>query len=107
MEKDNKKIRDAGRKKRNEEVRALVSFVRKRDPRVKAYVKVLEERAAQNAQKTKLQQERHREERRKLLENSGGVTKFGQMSDLEQQLKVNWLHYLKQTAKTSILNYLF
>ena len=38
MEKDNKKLRDAGRKQRNEEIRALVSFVRKRDPRVKAYI---------------------------------------------------------------------
>lgn len=38
MEKDNKKLRDAGRKQRNEEVRALVNFVRKRDPRVKAYI---------------------------------------------------------------------
>ena len=38
MEKENKKLRDVGRKERNEEVRALVNFVRKRDPRVKAYI---------------------------------------------------------------------
>lgn len=38
MEKDNKKLRDVGRKQRNEEVRALVNFVRKRDPRVKAFI---------------------------------------------------------------------
>ena len=38
MEKENKKLRDAGRKERNEEIRQLVSFVRKRDPRVKAYI---------------------------------------------------------------------
>ena len=38
MERDNKKLRDAGRKQRNEEIRQLVSFVRKRDPRVKAYI---------------------------------------------------------------------
>lgn len=110
MEKENKKLRDVGRKQRNEEVRALVNFVRKRDPRVKAYIviqpntfqrhhsfltsilllqKLLEEKAAQNAIKTKLQQERHREERRKLLEQTPETTKFGftQMSDLEQQLK--------------------
>nr|CAG4637113.1 EOG090X085R [Ceriodaphnia reticulata] len=61
MEKENKKLRD----------------------------KLLEEKAAQNAIKTKLQQERHREERRKLLEQTPETTKFGftQMSDLEQQLK--------------------
>lgn len=38
MERDNKKLREAGRKQRNEEIRTLVSFVRKRDPRVKAYI---------------------------------------------------------------------
>ena len=38
MERDNKKLRDAARKERNEEVRGLVSFVRKRDPRVKSYI---------------------------------------------------------------------
>ena len=44
MEKDNKKVRDAAKKERNEEVRALVKFVRKRDKRVKAYMEVLKER---------------------------------------------------------------
>ena len=38
MERDNKKLRDAARKERNEEVRGLVSFVRKRYPRVKSYI---------------------------------------------------------------------
>nr|CAG4643295.1 EOG090X085R [Ilyocryptus agilis] len=86
MERDNKKLRDAGRKQRNEEVRALVSFVRKRDPRVKAYIKLLEEKAAQNVMKSKLQQERHLKERRQLLEQAS-ASKFAQMADLEQQLK--------------------
>nr|CAG4651080.1 EOG090X085R [Simocephalus serrulatus] len=40
MEKENKKLRDVGRKQRNEEVRTLVNFVRKRDPRVKAYIDI-------------------------------------------------------------------
>jgi DnaJ family protein A protein 5 len=34
MEKENKKVRDKARKERNEQVRALVEFVRKRDKRV-------------------------------------------------------------------------
>nr|CAG4648003.1 EOG090X085R [Moina brachiata] len=87
MEKENKKFRDAARKQRNDEIRALVSFVRKRDPRVKAYIKKLEEKAAQNAIKTKQQQEKHRLKRNQLLEESAGVTKFANMTDLEQQLK--------------------
>ena len=44
MEKENKKLRDAARRARNEEVRELVAFVRKRDKRVKAYRKELEKK---------------------------------------------------------------
>lgn len=39
MEKDNKKARDSARKDYNETVKALVMFVRKRDPRYKAHTK--------------------------------------------------------------------
>ncbi|KAH9178355.1 DnaJ-domain-containing protein [Lactarius sanguifluus] len=38
MEKDNKKARDGARKEYNETVKALVMFVRKRDPRYKAHI---------------------------------------------------------------------
>nr|CAG4650250.1 EOG090X085R [Sida crystallina] len=86
MEKENKKLRDVGKKQRNEEIRGLVSFVRKRDPRVKTYIKLLEDRAAQNVLKTKQQQERHREGRLKLLEEAKEA-RFAQMSELEEQLK--------------------
>ena len=50
-----------------------------------------EEKTAQNALKTKLQQERHREKRRQLLQETTSPTKFGftEMSDLEKQLRVN------------------
>lgn len=59
---------------------------------------MLEEKTAQNAIKTKLQQERHREERRQLLQQTSGTTKFAQMSDFEQQLRVLKLHLLKHVA---------
>lgn len=65
MEKENKKIRDAMKKERNEEVRALVAFVKKRDKRVKVYMEQLkvkeEERKKQSAQK-QLEAKRKREE---------------------------------------------
>jgi hypothetical protein len=48
---------------------------------------LLEEKAAQNVLKSKKQQERHREERAKLLEQSK-ESRFVQMSELEEQLKV-------------------
>ena len=44
MEKENKKARDACKKKRNEDVRALVLFVRKRDRRVQVFIKELEKK---------------------------------------------------------------
>lgn len=51
IEKENKKVRDKHKKKRNELVRELVSFVRKRDPRVKARKAKLEKIAAEQALK--------------------------------------------------------
>lgn len=48
IEKETKKLAQKARKDRNEEVRALVSFVRKRDKRVHQYKLVLEEKAEQN-----------------------------------------------------------
>jgi len=56
MEKENKKIRDSFKRKRNEEVRALVQYIRKRDRRVKAYRDQLEVMKADN--KRKMEQKR-------------------------------------------------
>ena len=52
MEAENKKIRDKKRKERNEVVRNLVTFVRKRDKRVEEHNKKLQEKAAENKRKT-------------------------------------------------------
>ncbi|KAH9196751.1 hypothetical protein AeNC1_001272 [Aphanomyces euteiches] len=52
MEKDNKKLRDAGKKTFNANVRALVDFVRKRDKRMIQFVKEKEaQKALQQAEK--------------------------------------------------------
>uniref|UniRef100_A0A1I8F438 Pre-mRNA-splicing factor SPF27 n=1 Tax=Macrostomum lignano TaxID=282301 RepID=A0A1I8F438_9PLAT len=45
MEKENRAARDAARRERNEEIRTLVAFVKKRDPRVRAERRRLEARA--------------------------------------------------------------
>lgn len=60
MEKENKKTREKARKERNELVRQLVAFVRKRDRRVQAHRKLVEE---QNAEKTKKVQELRRKQK--------------------------------------------
>ncbi|NXS65421.1 DJC21 protein, partial [Pandion haliaetus] len=54
MEKENKKTRDRARKERNEVVRQLVAFVRKRDKRVHAHRKLVQQ---QNAEKIKKAEE--------------------------------------------------
>ena len=60
MEKENKKTRDKARKERNELVRQLVAFVRKRDRRVQAHKLLVEE---QNAQKLKKTEELRRKQK--------------------------------------------
>lgn len=56
VEKETKKIAQKARKERNDEIRALVAFVRRRDKRVQGYKKLLEERAEQN----RIKQQQHR-----------------------------------------------
>lgn len=60
MEKENKKTREKARKERNELVRQLVAFVRKRDRRVQAHRKLVEE---QNAEKVKKAEEQRRKQK--------------------------------------------
>lgn len=62
MEKENKKTREKARKERNDLVRQLVAFVRKRDRRVQAHRKLVEE---QNAEKTKKVEELRRQQKLK------------------------------------------
>ncbi|GFS90430.1 dnaJ homolog subfamily C member 21 [Nephila pilipes] len=69
MEKDNKKLRDQHRKARNEEVRALVAFVKKRDKRVQAHKKKEEERKLEKAKQAEELQKQQLLERNKLFES--------------------------------------
>lgn len=87
MEAENKKLRDAAKKNRNEEVRELVKYVRKRDPRVKAYKKFLEERAEEIAKKAKENRERQMRERLKEMndykENEWATAHESEFAQLE------------------------
>lgn len=62
VEKDTKKLAAKAKRERNDEVRALVAFVKKRDRRVVEYRRVLDERAEANRVK---QQEKRMEQLRK------------------------------------------
>ncbi|XP_053634593.2 dnaJ homolog subfamily C member 21 [Cherax quadricarinatus] len=63
IEKDNNKARQKARRQFNEEVRALVAFVRKRDKRWLARKKIIEAKIVENAQKQEAAQRRQREAR--------------------------------------------
>lgn len=52
MEKENKKVRDEAKKERNDAVRELIKFMRKRDKRAHLYSKKLAEKREFNAKKT-------------------------------------------------------
>lgn len=52
VDKEHKKIQQKARKERNEEVRSLVLFVKKRDKRMVEYRKMLEDKAQQNRLKS-------------------------------------------------------
>ncbi|KAH8371750.1 hypothetical protein KR093_008776 [Drosophila rubida] len=90
VEKEMKKIVQSARKDRNEEVRNLVSFVRKRDRRVQAYKRVLEERAEANRLKQEEQRKQHLRQRQEQLAavRANKVVNDGyeeQLRQLEQQ----------------------
>ena len=79
---ENKKFRDAAKKERNELVRSLATFIKKRDKRVQKFNKELSEKNAQNQKKTQEMRNRHLEERRQMLEDA----QFG-MSEMEEELQ--------------------
>lgn len=95
MEKENKKLRDQAKRIRNEEVRQLVAFVRKRDKRVQAYKKILEAKVAENTRKMEEQRRKQILEREKNFENFK-ETEWTSMSKLEGNLQEIEAHLDKE-----------
>nr|XP_009942037.1 PREDICTED: dnaJ homolog subfamily C member 21 [Opisthocomus hoazin] len=95
MEKENKKTRDKARKERNELVRQLVAFIRKRDKRVQAHRKLVEE---QNAEKTRKAEEFSRQQKLKQakLAEQYKEQSWITMSDLEKELQEMEAQYEKE-----------
>lgn len=86
MEKDNKKVRDKARKARNEEVRELVKFVRKRDKRVLAHAQYLQEMSAEKAKKSE-EKRLEKIKARKSELASHQESEWSKFSNLENELK--------------------
>ncbi|XP_056146343.1 dnaJ homolog subfamily C member 21 isoform X2 [Lampris incognitus] len=86
MEKENKKTRDKARKERNELVRQLVAYVRKRDRRVQAHKRLVEE---QNAEKVKKVEELRRKQKlsQSKLAEEYKEQSWAAMSELEKELQ--------------------
>lgn len=71
MEKENKRMRDEGRREYNDVVRSLVSFVRKRDPRVKAHLATQSTsvNTAEDLQRRREAAERERREKEEIAKS--------------------------------------
>ncbi|KAL0267764.1 UNVERIFIED_CONTAM: hypothetical protein PYX00_009939 [Menopon gallinae] len=87
LEKENKKVRDKAKKERNEEIRNLVAFVRKRDKRVQAWSQHLEEKAKASLKKSEENRLKTINERRKLLKNYK-ESEWSKFSNVENDLKL-------------------
>ncbi|NXF05040.1 DJC21 protein, partial [Smithornis capensis] len=95
MEKENKKTREKAKKERNELIRQLVNFIRKRDKRVQAHRKLLEEQNAEKARKTQEFRRQQKLKQAKLAEQykeQSWIT----MSDLERELQEMEAQYEKE-----------
>ncbi|CAK9806509.1 DnaJ homolog subfamily C member 21 [Anthophora quadrimaculata] len=86
IEKQNKKVRDKAKRERNEQVRNLVAFVRKRDKRVQAHINMLTERAKENLRKTEEWKRQQLLERQKQLKEHE-VSEWLKFANVEAELK--------------------
>lgn len=77
MEKENKKIRDKARKEKNELVRQLVAFIRKRDRRVQAHRKLVEEQNAEKARKAEAMRRQQKLKQAKYVGWAGACLDVG------------------------------
>ncbi|XP_026784523.2 dnaJ homolog subfamily C member 21 isoform X1 [Pangasianodon hypophthalmus] len=99
MEKENKKTREKARKERSELVRQLVAFVRKRDKRVQAHRKLVEEQNAEKARKVEELRRKQKLEQAKLAEEYK-EQKWSAMAGLEQELQQMELQYGREFGDT-------
>lgn len=103
VDKEHKKIQQKARKERNDEIRSLVLFVKKRDKRMIEYRRMLEEKASQNrlkSQQNRLDQIRQRSEQIKEQQKNTKVHK-----EQEETLKRLEEDYFNQYQEDSESEY--
>jgi len=87
MEKENKKIRDKAKKERNDEIQALIEFVRKRDKRVKAYAETLKLKTIENSKRMEEARRQRIKDKQKEMANYK-ESDWSKFSNVEAELKV-------------------
>lgn len=86
VEKENKKVRLKAKKERNEEVRNLVAFVRKRDKRVHAQKKLQEQKILEDKKKREQLSKQKRLERLEELNSSASQPDWAKFDNVESEL---------------------
>nr|XP_033340230.1 dnaJ homolog subfamily C member 21 [Megalopta genalis] len=99
IEKENKKIREKAKRERNEQVRNLVAFVRKRDKRVQAHALKLAERAKENLKKAQGRVRQQLLERQKQL-GEYKECEWTKFSNIEAELKTIEAHLAKEFGES-------
>ncbi|XP_076298453.1 dnaJ homolog subfamily C member 21 [Lasioglossum baleicum] len=99
IEKENKKIREKAKRERNEQVRNLVAFVRKRDKRVQAHAAKLAERAKENLKKGQGRIRQQLLERQKQLREYKEC-EWSKFSNIEAELKTIEAHLAKEFGES-------
>lgn len=87
VEKENKKVRQKARKERNEEVKNLVAFVKKRDKRVLAQKKIQDQKLLENKKKRELLSMQKRLERQQELNQSRDQPEWSKFDNVKSELE--------------------
>ncbi|KAL5491429.1 hypothetical protein EMCRGX_G016714 [Ephydatia muelleri] len=87
MEKENKKLRDTAKKERNETVRRLVAFVRKRDKRVQTYKELMEQKEVERQKKVAEKRAKDLKKRLEKQEEAQYVPHAAETAAFEEELK--------------------
>ncbi|XP_044265079.1 dnaJ homolog subfamily C member 21 [Tribolium madens] len=95
IEKENKKVRQKAKKERNEEIRNLVAFVRKRDKRVQEHTKLMEAKILENRQKQEELSKQKRLERKKQL-NESTQAEWSKFDNVRSELEEIEKHLAEQ-----------
>ncbi|KAJ8929728.1 hypothetical protein NQ314_017559 [Rhamnusium bicolor] len=87
IEKENKKVRQKAKKERNEEIRNLVAFVKKRDKRLQAHRKIQEQKLLENKNKREALRKQKIVERQAQLNTFGAQPEWAKFDNVKSELE--------------------